>query len=824
MKPVPPACNLARLTHAPDVTLIYESGTIGTKPDVLPLSIGDGELCDTAVTTVAVPEMFRYWLQGGRISVGFLGAAQLDRFGNLNTTVVGDDYHHPKVRLPGGGAPEIATSCGEIFIVMKQSKRGFVDNIDFMTSLGHGKTGREREALGIKTKGPSRLTTDLCIMETDPATREFIVTSIHPGVTTEQIRDNTGWAVRRADQDAFALRSQQRAARAQAAGIFAQEIVPVSIPQRRKDPILFAEDEHPRPDTTADILARLGTPFRQNGSVTAGNASGVNDGAAALIIASEDAVKKYGLTPIAKVIGGATAGVEPRIMGFGPAPASQKLCQKLGMTIDQFDVIELNEAFASQALATLRDLGLADDAEQEIHPVRLFINPEKDTMIQVSPFDSGLYQSLLSDSEAGAWLNDQAQLKAMLEVEGELAQAQAEAGLIPADAGAAIATAAASLTPDPASLADGTASAGVPIPALVKALKEALPANQARWVHFGATSQDIVDTALMLNCRELIGLYEVRIRAMIAGLADLAHRHRDTLMAGRTRTQQAVPMSFGFKAAQWLAPLVRQLERLEELKPRLLKTQLGGAVGTLAAMGDKADLTGQILARRLGLACGNNWHTQRDSLVEFSGWLSLCTGALGKIAQDWLLMSQTEVGEIRFSNGGGSSTMPQKCNPVNAEIILAMARQNAGLVGQMYQAMLHEHERSGSSWAQEWLVLPQQLMATAVALKHGLEALQYLEVNGERMLQNLGAFNGVIYAEAATFELARSMPRDQAASILKQACHQAIQGPQHLFDIVAQLSGTRLDIAQMQQRLLTDGATTAWLDAVLQQARTLTQP
>lgn len=193
------ACNLARLTHAPGVTLIYESGTIGTKPDVLPLSIGDGELCETAVTTVSVPEMFRYWLQGGRISVGFLGAAQLDKFGNINTTVVGD-YDNPKVRLPGGGgAPEIATSCGEIFLVMKQSKRGFVEKVDFITSLGHGKTGKEREELGIKTKGPSKLITDLCVMETHPSTKEFIVTSIHPGVTREQIQDNTGWTVTYAD-------------------------------------------------------------------------------------------------------------------------------------------------------------------------------------------------------------------------------------------------------------------------------------------------------------------------------------------------------------------------------------------------------------------------------------------------------------------------------------------------------------------------------------------------------------------------------------------------------------------------------------------------
>jgi len=178
------------------VTLIYESGTLGTKPTVLPLSIGDGELCETALTTVSVPEMFRYWLQGGRISVGFLGGAQIDKYANLNTTVVGD-YNKPKVRLPGGGgAPEIATSCGEIFIIMAQSRRSFVDKIDFFTSIGHGSGGDSRQKLGITTKGPTRLITDLAIFEPDPQTREMIVTSIHPGVTREQIQENTGWTVR----------------------------------------------------------------------------------------------------------------------------------------------------------------------------------------------------------------------------------------------------------------------------------------------------------------------------------------------------------------------------------------------------------------------------------------------------------------------------------------------------------------------------------------------------------------------------------------------------------------------------------------------------
>jgi len=190
------ACNLARRTHAPDITLIYESGTIDTKPDILPLSIGDGELCDTALTTVPVAEMFRYWLQGERITVGFLGGAQIDRYANLNTTVVGR-YEHPKVRLPGGGgAPEIAACCGEIFITMAMSKRAFVEKLDFVTSLGHGNGPGCREKLGLKTKGPTRVVTDLCVFEPDPATRELTVVSLHPGATREVVQAECAWPVR----------------------------------------------------------------------------------------------------------------------------------------------------------------------------------------------------------------------------------------------------------------------------------------------------------------------------------------------------------------------------------------------------------------------------------------------------------------------------------------------------------------------------------------------------------------------------------------------------------------------------------------------------
>jgi glutaconate CoA-transferase subunit B len=214
------AANLARLTHAPDVVLIYESGPIGAKPHVLPLSIGDGELAETADTVVSTPEIFRYWLQGGRIDIGFLGAAQIDRFANLNTTVIGD-YAKPKTRLPGaGGAPEIASSAKEVFIILRHSNRAFVNKVDFLTSIGFGDGGDHRERLRLPGRGPRTVVTDLCILEPDPVSRELTVTSLHEGVTRDQVTQATGWPVRFADRvdtiapatehELFVLRDLQR--------------------------------------------------------------------------------------------------------------------------------------------------------------------------------------------------------------------------------------------------------------------------------------------------------------------------------------------------------------------------------------------------------------------------------------------------------------------------------------------------------------------------------------------------------------------------------------------------------------------------------------
>lgn len=193
------AANVARLTHAPEVTLIYESGTIQTKPDVLPLSIGDGELCESALTTVSVPEMFRYWLQGGRISVGFLGTAQIDRFANLNTTLIGD-YREPQVRLPGGGgAPEIATNAKEVFVTVRHSTRTFVKDVDFVTTVGFGRDGKARDGVANIGRGPTLVITDLCILKPDPVTKELVVTSLHPGVTSQDVVKATGWEIRFAE-------------------------------------------------------------------------------------------------------------------------------------------------------------------------------------------------------------------------------------------------------------------------------------------------------------------------------------------------------------------------------------------------------------------------------------------------------------------------------------------------------------------------------------------------------------------------------------------------------------------------------------------------
>ncbi|MBE9552594.1 MAG: 3-carboxy-cis,cis-muconate cycloisomerase, partial [Proteobacteria bacterium] len=385
-------------------------------------------------------------------------------------------------------------------------------------------------------------------------------------------------------------------------------------------------------------------------------------------------------------------------------------------------------------------------------------------------------------------------LRAMLDVEAALARVQGRLGIIPAAAAARINDVVASFEPDIAGIAAGTEKSGVPIIPLVEQLRAAVGGEAAGYVHWGATSQDIVDTGLVLRLRGVADMLEEKIGRLSGLLGKLADGHRGTVMAGRTRSQQALPTSFGLKAAGWLAPLIDHAKRLEEIRPRLVVVQFGGAVGTLAALGDRGVEVMEALGAELTLATpAAPWHVQRDGLAEFAGWLSLVTGSLGKMARDLILLAQSEVAEVRPGAGGGSSTMPQKSNPVACEVMVTLARQNATLISAMHQAAIQEHERGAPGWQLEWLTLPQMAVATGAALNHAIAVIETLEVDTARMRANLDASNGLILAEAAAFALAEHMPRTEAQALVKEACGEVARTGRPLMEILGGKTNAPVD-------------------------------
>lgn len=442
----------------------------------------------------------------------------------------------------------------------------------------------------------------------------------------------------------------------------------------------------------------------------------------------------------------------------------------------------------------------------------------------VSLFDSELYGGLFSDREIAALLDDRARLRAMLEVEAALARVQGRLGVIPPAAATRISEVAVSLELDPADLAPGTASAGVPVPALVAALRAAVGAEAGAYVHWGATSQDIMDSGLVLRLGAVLDALDGRLAAAIEKLAALAQEHRSTVMAARTRSQQALPATFGLKAAGWLLPLARHRERLAQLRPRLLVVQFGGAAGTLAALGEDGVAVMEALATELGLAIPPApWHSQRDGIAELAAWFALVTGSLGKIGEDLALLAQSEVGEATPrggpgggpDGGGGSSTLPQKTNPVAAETLVTLARFNAGLLAPATEAALQAQERGGAAWPLEWLTLPQMAAATGAALRLAAAALDGLAVDKTRMLANLEASNGLILAEAASFALAAHMPRPEAQALVKTACAEAAESGRHLMDVLAEMSEAPLDWSGLKDPAGYLGAADALIDRIL---------
>ncbi|MEO9228028.1 MAG: 3-carboxy-cis,cis-muconate cycloisomerase [Devosia sp.] len=332
-----------------------------------------------------------------------------------------------------------------------------------------------------------------------------------------------------------------------------------------------------------------------------------------------------------------------------------------------------------------------------------------------------LLSALAGDPEIDALLSDDAQLTAMLSVERALVQASAEVGLVDPAAAAAITTAIAAFAPDHAALAAGMARDGVVVPALVAQLRATIPQPHSTALHKGATSQDIVDTALMLQTAKILDILQTRLGELLARLADLRKSYGERPLLAHTRMQAALPTRWGDKLQSWSDPLQRHLSGLEAMRGGLLVIQLGGPVGDRRSFEGEGEAVAATLAIHLGLGVASPWHSARDPIVALGDRLALLTGSLGKIGADVALLAQTEIGAITLEGGGGSSSMAHKSNPVTAELLVALARFNAGLAGTLLQAMVHEYERSGAAWTLEWLTLPQIFVTTGASLRLSLK-------------------------------------------------------------------------------------------------------
>ena len=394
--------------------------------------------------------------------------------------------------------------------------------------------------------------------------------------------------------------------------------------------------------------------------------------------------------------------------------------------------------------------------------------------------------------------SDAERIQSMLRFEAALARAEAKAGVAPEAQARVIAGKCRVEEFDLAAIERDAAVAGNLAIPLVKKLTEVVAKEEkeaARFVHWGATSQDVIDTGCVLQFRRALELFEHDLNDLIGTLATLAERHRSTVVVARTWMQQALPTTFGFIAAGWLEAMLRHKTRLLEIKPRVLTLQFGGAVGTLAAFGDRGPAVAKALAEELHLPLpGAPWHGHRDRMAEIATTLGLCTGTLGKIARDVSLHTQTEVGELfeLLAEGqGGSSTMPHKRNPVTCAVVLAAATRVPGLVNTMLTAMVQEHQRGLGGWHAEWETLPEIARISGGALHHLAEMLAHLEVDSERMRENLEASNGLIFAEAVSMALGDRMGKMPAHMLVEAACKKARTEKRHLKEILREESSLR---------------------------------
>ncbi len=414
-----------------------------------------------------------------------------------------------------------------------------------------------------------------------------------------------------------------------------------------------------------------------------------------------------------------------------------------------------------------------------------------------SVFDSALFARLFPTGEVGRLFTDSAELRAMLLVEGMLAKVQGDLGVIPELSAQAITRAAMEVQLDPGALAEATGQNGVSVPALVAAFRSEMQAPEhAAFVHWGATSQDIIDTGLMLRLRQALGLIEADLKTVLRRLAQLADAHATLPMPARTYGQHATPTSFGAVVASWGAPLLALLNEVPELRRTCLLVSLSGAAGTSNALGPKSKDMRKALADLLNLQDpGRSWHTDRSPVLRICDWLTRVVLALGKIGEDATELAQTGIAEISVS-GGASSTMPQKQNPVSASALVALAQQQSGLMNTLHNASLHRHQRDGAAWFSEWMCLPQIVLGAAASAQTALSLSSGITPNADAMQASLNQSKGMIHAEALSFALADHMPRPDAQAATKALCREATETGMPLSDIVAR-QWPQLDIGRI---------------------------
>jgi 3-carboxy-cis,cis-muconate cycloisomerase len=391
-----------------------------------------------------------------------------------------------------------------------------------------------------------------------------------------------------------------------------------------------------------------------------------------------------------------------------------------------------------------------------------------------SVFDSPLYAKLFPAGDIGRLFTDSAAMRAMLLVEGALAKVQGKQGVIPEDSGAAIHRASLEITIDPGAIATSTGQNGVPVPGLIAAFRKEMEAPEhSTYIHWGATSQDIMDTALMLRMRQALLLAESDIKAVLKTLAQHAEKHANQPMPARTYNQHATPTSWGAVVAAWGMPLIDALDELEKLRASSLWVSLSGAAGTSSALGPHADQTRADLAKALGLNDPKrSWHTDRTPILRIADWMARVTTQLAAMAQSLIGLSASGIEEVSLAGAGASSTMPQKQNPVGPSAIIALSHQIAGLSSSLHISATHQHQRDGVAWFAEWMVLPQIMLSGAAALEHAKTLSVQMTPQIVQMETALAGL-GLIHAEALSFALAEIMPRPDAQAATKQLCAEA---------------------------------------------------